>query len=109
MSQIMIHDELQMEGVNPFWDEPPGAWSTPHKYAPTVQNTIEREPEQIGSDNRGVEYKCPLNRPLYPRINIDDGLWSLITDMKQKVNKRENFFPIIIFIIIFIMLIDYLL
>jgi hypothetical protein len=76
MSEIMIRDDLQINGVNPFWSEPPGAWSKPYKYTPSVQNTIEREPEEL-IDPRGVEFKCKLNRSLYPKRNIDGGLWTL--------------------------------
>lgn len=79
MSESMLNDSLHMNNINPFWNEPPGSWSKPYNYTPSVKNIIEREPEEliVGRDPRGVEHKCKLNRPLYPVRNIDGGLWTL--------------------------------
>lgn len=88
MSDLMLNDSLRINNINPFWDEPPGAWSKPYKYTPTVQNTIEQE--QPGPvDPRGVEYRCKLDRPLYPKRNIDSGFWTLCRDTVKSVKYSQ--------------------
>ena len=106
MSEVMLCDSLQINGVNPFWSEPPGAWSRPHKYTPSVQNTIEREPEELDYDPRGVEHKCPLTRPLYPRRNIDGGLWTIKSSPVERETPFEmNKMFILALVIILVILI----
>ena len=85
MSELMLEDALHINNINPFYSEPPGAWSKPYRYTPTVQNTIEQEPGDLRSDPRGVEHKCKLNRPLYPTREIDGGLWTLNADPKENM------------------------
>ena len=89
MSNLMLNDNLHINNINPFWDHPPGAWSRPYKYTPTVQNTIEQESETLshGGDPRGVEYHCKLDRPLYPERNIDTGFWTHCKDRAQEMSK----------------------
>ena len=92
MSASMLNDTLHINNINPFWSEPPGSWTQPYNYTPTVKNVIEREPEDLtvgGGDPRGVEYKCKLNRPLYPRRNIDGGLWTL-EDAPEEPTQVQN-------------------
>ena len=111
MSDLMLNDNLHINNINPFWEHPPGAWSRPYKYTPTVQNTIEQEPEILshGSDPRGVEYHCKLDRPLYPKRNIDDGLWTLCKERAQEMSSGTGTGTGInlIFVLLLILLIVY--
>ena len=93
MSDLMLNDNLHINNINPFWEHPPGAWSRPYKYTPTVQNTIEQEPETLshGGDPRGVEYHCKLDRPLYPERNIDAGLWTLCREGVKEMSSKFKF------------------
>lgn len=73
-SMSMLDDNLYINNINPFWEEPPGARSKPYLFNPSVKNTIEQEPDEIdrlSMPNEGVEQLCPLSRPLYPRRYID--------------------------------------
>ena len=110
MSGIMINDNLHMNNINPFWNEPPGAWSRPYKYTPTVQNTMEQEPELLnGGDPRGVEYRCKLDRPLYPKRNIDNGFWSMCKKTAENVKNgsvETPVFPVMIALIIMLLIIS---
>lgn len=110
MSELMIDDTLRMNNINPFWDEPPGAWSKPYKYTPTVQNVIEREPQELGVNNRGVEYACDLKRSLYPKRNIDGGLWTLSEpDVKPRdpvVTPMNNIFMMALAIILLVFILN---
>lgn len=109
----MLNDNLHINNINPFWEHPPGAWSRPYKYTPTVQNTIEQEPETLthGGDPRGVEYHCKLDRPLYPERNIDAGFWTLCREKAQEMSskfKLESGTGInLIFVLLVILLIVY--
>ena len=113
MSDLMLNDNLHINNINPFWDHPPGAWSRPYRYTPSVQNTIEQEPETLtsGGDPRGVEYHCKLDRPLYPERNIDAGLWTICRERAQNMSSNLKFgsesgVPFI-FILVLILLIVY--
>jgi hypothetical protein len=73
-SMSMLDDNLYINNINPFWEEPPGARSKPYLFNPSVKNTIEQEPDEIdrlSMPREGVEQLCPLSRPLYPRRYID--------------------------------------
>jgi hypothetical protein len=108
MSQLMLDDEMTINDINPFVNCPPGAWSRPYKYASNVTNIIEQEPEFLTGDNRGVEFRCPLNRPLYPERNIDKGFWSLCKETVKKVDQGTFFVPFIIIILLVILFISYM-
>ena len=72
-SMSMLDDNLYINNINPFWEEPPGARSKPYLFNPSVKNTIEQEPDETdsGTPEGGVEQRCPLRRPLYPKRYID--------------------------------------
>ena len=114
MSDLMLNDNLHINNINPFWEHPPGAWSRPYKYTPSVQNTIEQEPETLyhGSDPRGVEYRCKLERPLYPERNIDTGLWAMCKDKTRDI-MLQKFIPksyvnLIIILLIVLLIVYYI-
>ena len=88
-----LNDRLK---ANPYWNNPPGAWSAPYKYAkpappPKNNNSFpgDMEPSPICSwattwgDNTvsvcNPPYKfapkmsCPMSRPLEPQRRIDPG------------------------------------
>lgn len=110
----MLDDTLHINNVNPFYSEPPGAWSRPYKYTPTVQNTIENGPDFLsnGGDPRGVEYRCKLERPLYPRRNIDAGLWTVDSEVRSQMATnplvQQNAFMIVLGLILLFLILDYL-
>lgn len=109
MSEIMLNDVLHVNNINPFWDQPPGAWSKPYNYTPSVKNTIEREPQELGVNSRGVEHRCSLKRPLYPRRNIDGGLWTLQDPPREPTSPNnmlsfvDNNALLVVFIILLIL------
>jgi len=73
-SASMLDDNLYINNINPFWEEPPGARSKPYLFNPSVKNTIEQEPEPDEVNTvwvGGVEQRCPLGRPLYPKRYIE--------------------------------------
>ena len=108
MSQLMLEDEMIRNNINPFVDSPPGASSRPYKYTHIVSNIIEQEPEFLAGDNRGVEFICPLNRPLYPERNIDKGFWTLCNENVKKVEQGRFNVPIIFVFLLVILFIRYM-
>ena len=113
MSDLMLNDNLHINNINPFWEHPPGAWSRPYKYTPSVQNTIEQESRTLSNegDPRGVEYHCKLDRPLYPERNIDAGLWTICRekakDMSSKFKLGSGPDVLFILVLVFILIIVY--
>ena len=108
MSELMLEDEMRRNNINPFVDCPPGASSRPYKYTSNVTNIIEQEPEFLAGDNIGVEFRCPLNRPLYPERNIDKGFWSLCKENIKKIEQGNFFVPYIIIFLLVILFIRYM-
>lgn len=105
MSEIMVNDVLMVNNINPFWDEPPGSWSKPYNYTPSVKNTIERESQELGVNDRGVEHRCNLNRPLYPHRNIDGGLWTLDDPVVEPSNGFFSFIDSNMLLLVLIVLV----
>ena len=119
--------------LNPFVNNPPGAWSAPYKYAnpsPPPQNNTKfpTDPSPSPICNWGATYgdntvsvcdppfkfdpvlSCPMSRPLVPERRIDPGMWAYNQQAVQKVQKfltKEMLINIVVGILIVILILKF--
>ena len=117
----MLCDMNLINDINPFWANPPGAWSDPYPFAKaggddflSVQDTIEKSPIcdwGVSAGNNTVtlceppfnfpkKKSCPMSRPLEPMQLFEDGLWSLDKEFKKKSMPWKPFVILLILLVV---------
>ena len=120
-SKTMLCDMNLINDINPFWANPPGAWSDPYPFAKaggddflSVQDTIEKSPIcdwGVSAGNNTVtlceppfnfpkKKSCPMSRPLEPMQLFEDGLWSLDKEFKKKSMPWKPFVILLILLVV---------
>lgn len=108
----MLHDQLAIDGFNPFatFDfQMPGTWSDPYPYSklqikpPKVEEdpALQKSPicdYGITAGDRTIDMcdpikpNCPMTRPLEPQRLIDPGMWNYY--LKSAGKKKIGAFSI---------------